>query len=224
MLSQTAELLQRKHYPLWAQLMRCCGKPQAVRGRVGSSLLDSGVPLPPVVCPGSSAKRVHCRGSGTKWRNPAVTSEPPRHLQWRPVWELVLPGQWNKRRRESFSFLWLTETVETNTWSQQSTFKNSLDSPRDSYYPQVRPRTNKHHPPVPCHPQCQQHRPGRTVHFIINDVVYLLCCLTKPRPLREATHTFKPLRSNVSFTSPSLHLIPPTLPHGDSSPHPDTLN
>lgn len=133
MLSQTAELLQRKHYPLWAQLMRCCGKPQAVRGRVGSSLLDSGVPLPPVVCPGSSAKRVHCRGSGTKWRNPAVTSEPPRHLQWRPVWELVLPGQWNKRRRESFSFLWLTETVETNTWSQQSTFKNSLDSPRDSY-------------------------------------------------------------------------------------------
>lgn len=66
------------------------------------------------------------------------------------------------------------------------------------------------HKAVPCHPQCQQHCPGHTVHSIMNDIVYFLCCVTKP--LREASHIFKPLRSNLFFTSPSLHLIPPTFP------------
>lgn len=94
-------MLQREHYPPWAQLISCCGKPQAVRGWVGSSFLDSGVPLPPVVCPGPSAECVNCGGTGPKWRNPADSSEPPGHLPRCPVWEFVLPGQWNKRRRQS---------------------------------------------------------------------------------------------------------------------------
>lgn len=103
--------------------MPCCATPQAVWGWVGPSLLDSGVPLPPVVCTGSSAKCVHCRGSDPKWRNPAVTSEPPGHLQWRPVWELLLPGQWNSRRRESVGLFLL---LFLSFGSQQSTLKNSL--------------------------------------------------------------------------------------------------
>lgn len=72
--------------------------------------------------------------------------------------------------------------------------------------------------------QCQQHRPGHTLHSIINDIVYLLCCFTYPQSLREAIHTFKSLRSNASFTLPSLHLSASTFTHSDCSPHRDTLN
>lgn len=106
--------------------MRCCGKPQAVWGWVGSSLLDSGVPLPPGVCPGSPAKCVNCRGSGPKRRNPAVTSEPPGHLPWRPVWELLLPGQWNKEKVCFCCFFSLVNRDNTDKYMIPAASKNSL--------------------------------------------------------------------------------------------------
>lgn len=71
--------------------------PQAVWRRIRPSLLDGGVPLPPIVRPGPSAECICGGGTGPEWSQPAFSSsQPSGHLQRRPVWELLLPGQWTE--------------------------------------------------------------------------------------------------------------------------------
>ena len=110
---------ERSPPPFLTQLMHCCGKLQAVRRWVWPSLLDSGIPLPPVICTGSSDKCCHRR---RKWRNSAVISQPSGHLLRYPVWEFLLSGQWNKEMLNRFSTLlfllmWM-QKWKMHMWSQ----------------------------------------------------------------------------------------------------------
>lgn len=124
--SLVSKLVPAWWFWLWIWLISGCAQPQAVWRWIGLSLLDSGIPLPPVFCPGPSTERVNRRGAGPERSKPTSSSEPPGHLPWCPVWELLLPGQSHSRKTQHIGLVVVIVLVnrEKPVYSQKSAFKN----------------------------------------------------------------------------------------------------